>query len=463
MKTRTTLLAAVAAGFLAHGAAIGAVTAEEAKALGTTLTPWGAEVAGNKDGTIPAYTGGVKPPASFQPGSGVYPDPYKDDKPLFTITAQNLAQYADKLSEGQKTLFARYPDFKMDIYPTRRSFALPEAVADATIRNATTARTAGDGIGLADASGGLPFPIPKTGFEVMWNRLLNYQTEVVQFMTTGAYIDQNGRRILTAYTNNRFEYPYYQADNKERSSVYVKMNALAAEPAALAGQIFRTVDPLDFMSADRKAWQYIPGQRRVKVAPELAYDAPYPGGPGLTTMDDIFMFSGKMDRYDFKLVGKKEMYIPYNLYKLYDMLLSSNSSRALETLGTPKFPNPDLIRWELHRVWVVEGELLPGKRHIYKKRVFYFDEDGYSAGMNDRYDSSGKLLRMGYVLPIQLYDRGAMLSTAWIDFDFSANVYIPSGMPNGTKIRAGLTGPGAATAWSTREWSPEGMGAGGAR
>ena len=31
------------------------------------------------------------------------------------------------------------------------------------------------------------------------------------------------------------------------------------------------------------------------------------------------MFNGAMDRYDFKLIGKKEMVIPYNAYRFqYD-------------------------------------------------------------------------------------------------------------------------------------------------
>ena len=85
------------------------VSPDEAKQLSDTLTPWGAEKAGNKDGSIPAYTGGLtKPPASYDPAKkGMLPDPFADEKPLYSVNAKNMAQYADKLSEGVKAALAR--------------------------------------------------------------------------------------------------------------------------------------------------------------------------------------------------------------------------------------------------------------------------------------------------------------------------------------------------------------------
>ena len=52
-------------------------------------------------------------------------DPFKDDKPLFSITAQNLDKYADKLADGTKAMFKKYPDYRIDVYPTRRTAAAP--------------------------------------------------------------------------------------------------------------------------------------------------------------------------------------------------------------------------------------------------------------------------------------------------------------------------------------------------
>src|SRR5512140_1805085 len=114
---------AVAAAFAAPAAAeLGA--ADLAK-LGTTLTPVGAEKAGNAAGTIPAWDGGItKPPAGYQPG-GHYPDPFAGDKPLFTITGQNLDQYKANLSEGQVAMLKKYPDWKMNVYPSHRTASFP--------------------------------------------------------------------------------------------------------------------------------------------------------------------------------------------------------------------------------------------------------------------------------------------------------------------------------------------------
>lgn len=446
------------------GVAGAGVTADEAKQLGTTLTPWGAEVAGNKDGSIPPYTGGLrKPPADFKPGSGFYPDPYKDDKPLHSITSKNMAEHADKLTEGQKALLTRYPDYRMDIYPTRRSAAMPPAVLDATVKNATRAQTTGNGIGISGATGGMPFPIPKTGHEVMWNHLLAYSGDVLEFNSSNFYVDQSGRRTSLGGSKMRYEYPYYQPENPERDTVYIKQSASVVAPAATAGQQFILFDPLDFSTGDRRAWQYVPGQRRVKVAPELAYDTPYAQGAGMVTFDDIGVFAGRMDRYSFKLVGKKEMYLPYNVYKLYQSQQSNDFEKGMAAVGTPKFLNPDYMRWELHRVWVVEAELLAGKRHLYKKRVFYWDEDNLSAGMSDQYDNAGKLFRISLSMPIQLYDKDIPYAVPWLVYDLSNNAYIMCGIAANGRIKAGLKGEGAAPAWTKGDWSPDAMAARGVR
>lgn len=461
-----TFILPIAWGMLIASASVAqaAVPADEAKQLGNALTPWGAEVAGNKDGSIPAYTGGLKKsPAEFKEGSGIYPDPYKDDKPLFSITSKNMAQYADKLTEGQKALLTRYPDYKMDVYPTRRSVAMPQTVLDASVKNATRTQTTGNGVGITGAEGGTPFPIPKTGHEVMWNHLLAYGGDVAEFTSSNFYVDQSGRKTSTGNSEMRYEYPYYQPENPDRSTYYLKQNTSALEPAALAGQQFVILDPLDFTTGDRRAWQYVPGQRRVKVAPELAYDTPFPAGAGMVTLDDVGVFSGRMDRYDFKLIGKKEVYIPYNLYKLYGALQSNSFEKGMEAVGSPKFVNPEYMRWELHRVWVVEATLLPGKRHLYSKRVFYWDEDNAGAGMSDQYDNAGKLLRVNLTMSIQLYDKVIPYAIPWLVYDLSNNVYVMCGMPSNGPIKAGLKGPMAADTWSKGDWSPDAIAARGVR
>ena len=171
---RRTLLAAGIAAFVSVGASAG-VSPDEAKQLGTTLTPAGAEKAGNKDSTIPAYTGGLTtPPASYQKGSKVRTDPFADEKPRLVITGKDIDANADKLTEGTKALLKRYPTMRLDVYPTHRTAALPQFVLDNTVKNAVGAKAAEGGLAVENALAGYPFPIPKTGAEAMWNHLLRY-------------------------------------------------------------------------------------------------------------------------------------------------------------------------------------------------------------------------------------------------------------------------------------------------
>lgn len=100
-----------------------AVSADEAAKLKTTLTPLGAERAGNKDGTIPPWEGGYPVDNSYN--SAAIPDLFKD-KPLLTITAQNADQYKDKLTEGTLGLLKKFPSFNVQVFPTRRTAAAPQ-------------------------------------------------------------------------------------------------------------------------------------------------------------------------------------------------------------------------------------------------------------------------------------------------------------------------------------------------
>src|SRR6185503_18298037 len=152
------LLAALLASTVSAQAA---VSAHEAAKLKSTLTPVGAEKAGNKASTIPAWDGGLaKAPPGYKNGD-VRPDPYADEKPVLSINAKNMVQYADKLTDGVQALMKKYPDFRIDVYPTHRTAAAPQSVYDNTFRNATQAKTVDGGHGVEGAWGGIPFPIPK--------------------------------------------------------------------------------------------------------------------------------------------------------------------------------------------------------------------------------------------------------------------------------------------------------------
>lgn len=399
--------------------ALAAVTAEEAKQLGTTLTKFGAIKAGNKEGTIPEYTGGLTTaPAGFEAGSGFWADPFKDEKPILRIDAKNYQQYADKLSAGQQELFKKHADFYMDVYPTHRTAAFPERILDNTVRNATGCKVAKDGLVVEEACrGGLPFPIPKTGYEVMWNQQLRYKADTTTKSSRSWVVDSNGKVVMTAQQKTLEETPYYHEDLDGRDpQLYWRTYSVTQAPIRKAGEATGLMDFLDPTEKPRRAWSYTPGQRRIKLAPEFAYDTPVASMGGVTLFDELFVFSGQMDRFDFKLVGKKEMYLPYNAYKLY-------FGCGVEEQFMDKFPNPACWRWELHRVWVVEATLKPNFRHVYAKRTYYFDEDTYGAGLYDAFDQNGQLYRSIFNSMVQLYDVKAPYTVKNVVHDFNKGMY----------------------------------------
>lgn len=442
MNKVSALLAAVALSGLSV-VAQAAVSAEEVAQLGQTLTRVGAQKAGNADSTIPEYSGGLQePPPEYKAGSGIYVDPYKDEKPLFTITAQNYKDHSDKLAEGVKELFRRYPDYRMNVYPSHRSVAFPDHVLEATSRNATKTTLADGGLTIQNVEGGVPFPIPKNGQEAMWNHLIRWSAEAITTKLTTYYVDQSGRRILTALADFQIEYPLFQGVRRQLKDFYFAVTTNIHAPTALAGQQIQFMDRMD---QSRQAYLYIPAQRRVKLAPEFAYDTPNPASAGTVGFDDLSIFNGKLDRFTWKLVGKKEVYLPYNEYKL--------NLAKMEERGTPKFINPDLQRWELHRVWVVEGELKQGERHWYKKRVLYWDEDGFGAGMADNYDAAGKLFRASFSHSFPLYDAKGLFLESYTFYDFSSGLYVDT---NATEGRPVLVAPNAKI-FKAADWSPEAM------
>lgn len=431
-------------------AAHAAVTPEEAKALGATLTPVGAEKAGNKDGSIPAYTGGLTtPPAGFKAGDGLRPDPFAADRPKVAIDAKNMAQFGDKLTEGTKALMQKYPDFRIDVYPTHRSVAFPKFVTDNTEKNATRAKTTNNGLSMEGAHAGFPFPIPKTGNEAMWNHLVRFNGPAYESKYRNLNVDANGHVALATEGQSVQEYPFW--DNAKASAeTYWRLKLSYTAPARRAGEALLIVDPLDIGTKDRHAWSYLPGQRRVKVAPDLSFDTPNPGTAGATTFDDTFIFNGSMERYDFKLVGKKEMFVPYNDYKA---VYGSKQDDLLK----PNHLNPDLVRWELHRVWVVDATLKQGKRHVYSKRTFYLDEDSWAAVASDEYDARGQLWRTGFAYMTPSYDVPAPYTDMFGHYDLVSRVYSVTG------FIAETGGMRQVKALPEREWTADALAGAGIR
>ncbi|MGP3791515.1 DUF1329 domain-containing protein [Pseudomonas sp. B392_1p] len=404
--------------------AFAAVSAEEAAQLGNNLTLFGAEAAGNADGSIPAYDGGLPTstnPPGFVKDSGKWVNPYAEEKPLYSITAANMEQYADKLSEATKAMLQRHPSYRLDVYPTHRSVNYPQYILDKTRDNAARASLAKNGDALEGAIGGIPFPIPKTGQEVMWNHMARYNGVAAEDHMRNFYVDNTGKRIMSGEIklsrNFTFHNPEATAETIRKNDSFIFQNVYNfTGPARNVGDATMYFDTIDMVDMPRRGYSYSASTRRVRLSPDIAYDTPIASQGGVTTYDDAELYTGRLDRFDFKLVGKRELYIPYNIY---DLSFNVPSDESL----TPNHVNPDHVRWELHRVWVVEATLKPGVRHVYSKRVYYFDEDWSGAGMSDEYDGSGKLYKGLQMGMSQLYDKQAPMSRTYWAYDLSTGVY----------------------------------------
>lgn len=369
--------------------ALAAVTDQEAAKLKTILTPLGAEREGNAAGTIPAWTGSPLP--AIPTNGGRKGDPFAADKPLYSITAANLAQYAGRLTEGQKAMFAKYPEYRIDVFPTRRTAIAPHWIYDNTFKNATRAKTTKNGFVLEGAHGGVPFPIPKTGTEAMWNHLMRWEGETFQLAFRTYITTSAGQRVLASDSEAWQQYPYYFKDGFGQSNdVTETLRMITHGPAQKAGEaivLYERLDPTE----GRPTWQYLTGQRRVRKLPNVAYDTPSFIASGVSNFDEIYGFSGPMDRYDWKIVGKQELIVPYNNNRFF---VPAKDSMVLGE----RYLSPDHVRWELHRVWVVEATLASGKRHVMPKRRFYLDEDTWQSVLADGWDAKGQIWKTFWYL-----------------------------------------------------------------
>lgn len=406
-----------------------AVSPDEAAKLGTTLTPVGAEMAGNADGSIPAWTGGLPTNAGAVDPRGFLADPFANEQPLFTITAANAEQYKDKLTPGQLAMFKRYPEsYRMPVYPTHRSATLPAAVLEATKQNAVNTRMVSGGNGLENFQTANPFPIPKDGLEVIWNHITRYRGGSVRRLVTQATPQPNGSYSLVYFQD---EFVFRDAltdyDSSKSSNVLFYFKQRVTAPSRLAGNVLLVHETLDQVKEPRLAWLYNAGQRRVRRAPQVSYDGPGTAADGLRTSDNLDMYNGAPDRYDWKLEGKKEIYIPYNAYKL-----DSPSLKYSDIIKAGHI-NQDLTRYELHRVWHVTATLKSGERHIYAKRDFYIDEDTWQAALIDHYDGRGTLWRVAEAHAQYYYDKQVPWYTVETLYDLLSGRYLALGMKNEEK------------------------------
>lgn len=412
---------------IAAGQTYAEVSAEDAEALGTTLTPIGAEKAASEDGKIPAWDGGItEAPANYNDKKN-HISPFPDDKPLFTITTDNVSEHEKFLTPGQKALFKTYPDtFKMPVYQSRRTAAYPQEIYDWTKKNATNVKLTNNGNGFTGTVAGYPFPIPGSGIEVMWNHIMRYYGPegVVRFANSaitqpnGDYELGRAKQWVKFYYNNPEKYKT-EKDLENRS---INLVVKVLEPPQDAGTGYLVHVPIDRITEPARAWVFEPSINRVKVFENVGYDGSF--ADGLMTHDQLTQFNGPFDRYTFKLVGKTAIYMPYNSYAIHSSEVKYND------IVTKSHPNTALTRYELHRAWVVEATVREGESHIYQRRTFYIDEDSWNIVAQDIYDKQGKFWRYGESHMLNFYDAPTTLPTVEAHYDVQSGRYVLQGMTN---------------------------------
>lgn len=399
------------------------VDVTQAERLGRDLTPLGAERAGNADGSIPEWAGGVKPPAKYRRGMH-HPDPFAADTPLYRIDAADLEPHRSALPAGLADFLQRHTDYYLQVYPTRRSAAAPQRIYDATRANAEHARLIANGNGIEGAVAGVPFPIPQDGMEVIWNHILHYKGDQNHFINSQA-VTVNGRTTLI----RRDRYVYYLYNRKgitaaklNNTLLYYRYHLLA--PAKLAGTSLVVQDPLDQVLTTRRAWRYTSTDRRVRRLPSLAYDSVQPDTSGLATADVLDSYNGAPNRYEWTLLGKREMVVPYNSYKVHQQGI------PYEQIVGPKTLNPELLRYERHRVWVVDAKLRIGYTHPFASRRFYIDEDSWQILAVDLRDAQGELIALQESHPISYYELPMFTSTLETLYYLQTGDYFVDGLDN---------------------------------
>jgi len=434
---RVSRFAAVAAGsVVAFGAVLGAASAQVPDAqvarLGADLTPVGAEKAGNADGSIPEWTGGLATvPANVgYRGDGHYPDPFASDPILQTIDKSNAGASDALLTPGQKAMLAAYPDYKLNVYQSRRTCAYPQSVYDATKKNASTAKLGGGGDSLSDLIVGVPFAIPNDAYEIVWNHNLRYRGYKMERTFASAAPTRSGS-FTPIIVKDEAIFDYASPDVKnfaDLQNVSLRYIQQTLAPARRSGQLLLVHETMDPKLDERRSWQYTTGNTnsapRVQRTSAVSYDNPQIYSDAMSTADSFDVFSGPLDHYNWTVLGKEERLVAYNSYKV-----SSNTLKYTDVIKAGHL-NQDLIRYEKHRVWAVEAKLKPTERHVYSRRVAYFDEDGGNMVSGELYDARGGLWRVQEAQIIQYYDVPTCFNASDVVYDLAEGRYVVQNLKN---------------------------------
>jgi len=394
------------------------------------LTIIGAQAAGNKENTIPEYTGDkIAIPTNWKVGQH-YVDPFMSDDVQFRISSENLSKYESKLSLGQRLLLQRNKDYNLPIYKTRRTATYPKFILDGTRDNARNAKMTTEGTGLKNFKQGFPFPkldenSQTAALQSIWNHIARYRGGNVERTVVQATVFDNGDfvpvKLYQRYT--RTEHLESKPKIEDGNILFYYLDRITS-PARLSGTTLLVHETLDQSKEYRRAWLYNQAYKRVHRTPGAAYDTPIPGTYGLKTADSHDMFNGSPDKYQWQYQGKQELYIPYNAYRL------ASNKLTYEDLLKSSSINADHTRWELHRVHKVEATLKTGQRHTYAKRIFYIDEDSWTIVLAELYDNRGELWRVSEGHLINYYDMDLPYFAMEVTYDLFSNRYNVFGLSN---------------------------------
>lgn len=419
---------------LLAGGAIAGVPAEQVARLGQDLTPLGSERAGNADGSIPAWTGGLATvPESVPAPDGHYADPFADDPILFTVTKDNIGAHEAILTPGQRAMLTTYPDYKLNVYASHRSCALPERIYQAARENAANGSLGGDGDSLANVLGGTPFPIPSNAHEIVWNHNLRYRG----YKVARTFVSAAPTRIGTftpIQVRDELVFDYSSpsiASFEDLDNTSFRYLQETLSPARRAGQLLLVHEIMDSRKDERRSWQYTVGNTasapRVQRTGAIAYDTPQIYSDAMSTADSFDVFSGPLDRFDWTVIGRQERYVAYNSYKL------SSPENKYTDIIKPEHIDQDLVRYETHRVWALNATLKPTQRHVYSRRTAYFDEDGYNMVAGELYDARGGLWRVQEAHIIQYYDAPTCFNASDVVYDLTEGRYVIQNLKNEEK------------------------------
>jgi hypothetical protein len=383
------------------GTSSAAVPEHQATRLQAELSPVGAERAQGRTevGFIPESSDSslgdfedefeeiVDPPTRV----GAWPDPsdtaqLASEAPLFAISASTLNRYREHLTASHFALLQTNPNtYFMNVYPSRRTVRWPQAIERATVANATRCSLEGTDT-LVGCRLGFPFPLPQSGAEVIWNHKLRWRGDAMSRINNQLVVRPDGSHSITRLAED-FVFDYANLSNpgrldREQRAIFRFVSEVLTPPR-IAGHFVLMHERAGIGGQGRVAWQLRPGEARQRRAPEAGFDQVYEGSDGLQVFDQIDVFNGSLERYDWTLVGKRDVFVPYNA-----VLLDGASSRPDEIVLATHL-NPKFLRYELHRVWVVEAALRSGQRHAMLKRRFYVDEDSWMILSVDMLDNYG--------------------------------------------------------------------------